>query len=79
MPSTAELERKSLIELAVLCGNVAASPSANKSTVEKAHALRLEWVRLHPSPYPVFEEQQKLEAKQESLKKRMVEFLAVTL
>jgi hypothetical protein len=79
VPSAAELERKSLIELAVLCGNVAVSPSADKGTVDKAHALRLEWVRLNEPPNPVFEEQQKVEAQQESLKKRMVEFLAVTL
>jgi hypothetical protein len=79
VPNAAELERKSLIDLAVLCGNVAVSPSADKGTVDKAHALRLEWVHLHQPPHPVLAEQQKVEAEQESLKRRMVEFLAIAL
>jgi len=63
---------KSLIELAVLCGKVAGSPGADSKTADKAHELRLEWVRLQrPLRHP--KEQQKLET---PLKERMGEFLA---
>lgn len=79
MPSAEKLEHKNLTELAVLCGKVAAIPSADKGIVETAHALRLEWVRLQQSLHPSLSEQQKIEAQQESLKKRMVEFLVRTL
>ena len=79
MPSAAELERKSLIELAVLCGTVAASAASDKDRVEKAHALRFEWVRLQQPRSSDFEKQRKVENQQEALKKRMVEFLAVAL
>jgi hypothetical protein len=48
VPSAEELG-KSLTELVVLSGKVAAIPSADKGTVDKAHALRLEWVRLQQS------------------------------
>ncbi len=79
MPSAAELERKNLTELVVLCGKVAAMASADKGIVETAHALRLEWVRLQQSLHPALKEQQKIETQKESLKKRMVEFLVRTL
>jgi hypothetical protein len=73
-----ELEGKSLTELAVLCGGVASNPGADSATVKKAHALRLEWVRLQHLPHPALalKESQQLEAQRESLRKRMVEFLS---
>ena len=73
-----ELKRKSLIELAVLCGKIAGNSSANREAANKAHALRLEWVRLQEPPQTTLQEQQKPEARQEALKQRMAEFLATT-
>jgi hypothetical protein len=78
MPPREELERENLTVLAVLCGKVAGDPSADSATVDKAHALRLEWVRLQQAPHPVLKEQQKIEAQKESLRKRMAEFLSGT-
>ncbi len=71
-----ELEGKSLTELAALCGNVTSNPAADPAAIEKAHALRLEWVRLQHPLHLDSTEQQKIEAQKESLKKRMAEFLS---
>jgi hypothetical protein len=57
--------------LALLCANVAKHRSANRKQSDAAHALRVEWVRLDRSPHD-----DKVEAEEESLKKRMAEFLA---
>jgi len=76
VPTKQELERRNLTDLAVLCQQVADSPSADSVTAEKARVLKLEWVSLQTPPHPVLKEQEKIEAKKESLKKRMAEFLA---
>ena len=41
-----ELKRKRLPALASLCAQIAGSPSADKETADKAHRLRVEWIRL---------------------------------
>ena len=64
------ISKKSLPELAEMCGNVA-SHSADPRQSDTAHALRAEWVRLSFKPHD-----DKMEADQESLKNRMVEFLS---
>jgi hypothetical protein len=74
-----ELETKDLTELAILCGKVAGKPSTDRETVKRAYALRLEWVRLQRLPIPALEEQPRAEAQQQSLKKRMAEFLVAAL
>ncbi len=80
LPSREQLERKGSTELAVLCGAVADSPSADADTAEKAVQLKHEWALLvAQQPQHVLAEQQRIEAKMESLKKRMAEFLAHTL
>ena len=79
MPTKDTLERKSLRELAVLCGKVADIPSADSIAVERAHALRMEWVQLQRPPRPALNQQQKIKAQQESLRKRMAEFLTGAL
>jgi hypothetical protein len=73
-----ELERKNLTDLAVLCGKVADSRSTDSGTARKARELKQEWALLiAQEPHPVLEEQKKIEAQKESLRKRMVDFLAV--
>ena len=66
------LHELDLTELAELCTNVARHSSANRNQTDAAHALRQEWVQLglkhlldhgHTEP-------------EESLRKRMLEFLA---
>lgn len=74
-----ELKRKTLTELAVLCGKVAGNPAVGPEIADKAHALRSEWVRLQKPPQPTLKEQQKLETQQAALKERMAEFLATVM
>jgi hypothetical protein len=76
MPTKTELERRSDIALAALCGEVAGSSSVNSATVEEARGLRQEWVLLQRRPSPSLEEQREIEAKKESLRNRMIDFLA---
>ena len=68
--------RKNLVEqdlagLAEMCGNVSRSRSADHRQSETAHRLRAEWVRLS-----IRFRDDKSGADEESLKKRMVEFLS---
>ncbi len=82
MPTKKELECRDFTDLAVLCGKVADSPSADSITAEKAWKLKREWVLLiakETPPPPSLKEQQEIEAQKESLKKRIAEFLAVNL
>jgi hypothetical protein len=72
MTGVEQFKSKSLAELAQLCGKIAGNPGADSKTADKAHELRLEWVRLQ-QPMRQPKEQQKLEAQ---LKDRMAEFLA---
>lgn len=67
------LHELDLARLAELCANVAINRSANHTQTDTAHALRMEWIRLglHHSP-----QDDKKEAQNESLKKRMLEFLS---
>jgi hypothetical protein len=60
-----------LTRLAELCANVANNSSDNKQS-GTAYALRVEWVRLHLNRPP---SDDKTGAEEESLKKRMAEFL----
>ena len=62
-----------------MCQQVADSPSVDPFTAEKARALKLEWVRLQTPPATTLEEEKRLEAQRESLKKRMADFLAAVL
>jgi len=59
----------------VLCGKIAGNPGADSETADKAHQLRLEWVRLQ-QPMHQPKEQQRLETQ---LKDRMAEFLAMAM
>lgn len=67
------LHELDLDELAEFCGNVAINHSANQTQAETAHSLRMESIRLSLNHSPRDDEK---EAKRESLKKRMVEFLS---
>jgi len=58
--------------LALLCANVAKKCSADRKQSDAAHALWVEWVQLHSERTA----QDNIEAEDESLKKRMAEFLA---
>ena len=63
------LHELDLAGLSRLCANVAINHSANLTQTDTAHALRAEWVQLD-----VRFREDKTEA-EESLKKRMLEFL----
>lgn len=65
------LER-TLSGLALLCANVAKKSSADRKQSDAAHTLWVEWVQLHSEPAS----HHSIEAEEESLKKRMAEFLA---
>ncbi|MBI3670975.1 MAG: hypothetical protein HY237_14490 [Acidobacteria bacterium] len=82
MPPKQELERRDLTELAVLCGKIAERPSADSETIETARGLKEEWVLLvarETPPLPELRLQQEVERQKESLKGRMVDFLAGVL
>lgn len=66
-----ELKRKRLPALASLCAQIAGSPSVDKETADKAHRLRVEWIRLQQLSHFSPEDQEKIE----SLKKHMIDFL----
>jgi hypothetical protein len=74
-PTKTELERRADIALAELCGKVAGSSSAD---FEEALGLRQEWVSLvgRETPPPSLTKQQEIDAEKESLRNRMIEFLA---
>ena len=59
--------------LALLCANVAKNRSADRKQSDAAHALRVEWVQMQLDRSP---HDDKVEAEEKSLKKRMAEFLA---
>ena len=65
------LQELDLEGLADLCRNVARTNFADRRPSDTAHALRMEWVRLSFRL-----RNDKTEAEEESLKKRMVEFLS---
>ena len=76
MPTNAEIEKLSLIDLAVLCKKVADDPTHyTKEAAGKALDLKREWVILQTEPHPDLREEQRRQAQLESLQKRMVEFL----
>jgi hypothetical protein len=66
-----DLERKRLPALAALCAQIAGSPSVDKETADKAHRLRVEWIRLQQLSRSSAEDHSKFD----SLKKHMIEFL----
>jgi hypothetical protein len=66
-----DLHEQDLSGLAQLCANIASSRSATRPQSDRAHVLRVEWVRFNGSP-----KNSKTEAEIESLKKRMLDFLA---
>ncbi len=77
MPTKQELEQLPLTLLAQKCRKIAEDPSI---AGEKARQMNNEWgLLIAQQPHPVLAEQQKIETQMESLKKRMVEFLAATL
>jgi hypothetical protein len=67
------LDEQDLTALAEMCANVARNVAGNSKQSDKAHALRVEWVRLGLNR--ALNDGDKKGA-EESLKKRMVEFLA---
>ncbi len=82
MRTKTELGRRNLIDLAVLCGAVADSPSPDSATAEKAWKLKREWVLLVAKETPPprsRKEHRQIEAEKESLKERMAEFLSARL
>jgi hypothetical protein len=81
MPTKADLEEMHLVDLAVMCGNVADNPSADSVTAEKARGFKRDWVLLIAKETPPPNElktREEIERQKESLKKRMIEFLAGT-
>ncbi len=64
---------QNLSGLALLCANVAKKSSADRKQSDAAHTLWVEWVQLHSERTP---DDGQVEAEEESLKKRMAEFLA---
>jgi hypothetical protein len=79
MPTTDELQIRSLTELAVLCNKVVEDPSQDPTAADEARKLKREWTALQaPSPSS-FEKAKKIEGKKEKLKQRMAEFLAQVL
>ena len=66
------LHEQDLTALAEMCANVARNTSANPKQSDTAHALRVEWVRLGLNRS--LNDGDKTGA-EESLKKRMLEFL----
>lgn len=67
-----QLQEQDLKGLAEMCANVARSDAAGPEQSDTAHALRIEWIRLKLDRSL---DGSRAEA-EESLKKRMVEFLA---
>jgi len=79
MPTKQELESMKLVQLSVLCQQVAESPSADSVTAEKARRLKWEWRELENLPPETAKGQQENASQKEALKKRMADFLAATL
>jgi len=77
MSAKTELASKKLIELASLCGDVAADPSIDFAAREKMNLLRQEWLRLQKSG-PILREDGRIEVQENLLKSRMIEALADT-
>jgi hypothetical protein len=80
MPTKQELENLNIIYLAVLCQQVADSPTADEKTAQKGWQLKREWVVLVGRESPSagsYQEHEKVQAEKEELKKRMAEFLAL--
>ena len=81
MPSRREqrLQDKRLIELAALCAEVASNPACDSRIAEQAQALRMECVILAAAQTQrmlVPGEQEEIEAQEQSLKRRIIEFLS---
>lgn len=66
-----QLECKRLPALAALCAQIAGCPSVDKQTADKAHKLRVEWIRLQQLSRSSVEDHSKFD----SLKRHMIEFL----
>jgi hypothetical protein len=64
---------QNLSGLALLCANVAKKSSADRKQSDAAHILWVEWLQLYRERTP---RDSKVEAEEQSLKKRMAEFLA---
>jgi hypothetical protein len=82
MPPKQELEHENLTKLAARCQELADDPSAGSAAAEKARGLKQEWVSLIRAATPPLSEAKELKeikAQEQSLKARMVTFLASTL
>jgi cysteine synthase len=83
MPSKQELESRNLLELGALCLEVAEIPSASSVEADQARELEretglLKHVESPNNPHPMLSEKTIIQAKKESLKRRMVDFLMAT-
>jgi hypothetical protein len=65
--------------LAVLCGKVAESPSADSIEADQAWDLKREWTKLMRPPSMNLEEQRAIEAEIVKWKQKAVSFLAAVL
>jgi hypothetical protein len=84
MPTKQELESKSFSELNGLLRKVSENPSASSVEADQARGLRNEVLEFmeqpkYPSdPHPVLSGKTIIEAREESLKRRVVDFLSAT-
>jgi hypothetical protein len=84
MPTKPELELMNFAQLDALCQALAEEPCSDALTADQARGLRTELERLVDSkelamPHPVLRGKTIAEARTESLKRRMVSLLAVSL
>jgi hypothetical protein len=80
MPTLDELLRVSPNELVALCQGVADNPAAYLlAEAEEATKLKLEWENLQTLPNLDNTLQSRIEAQKESLRRRMIGFLAAVL
>ena len=80
MHTLAELERTSPNELAYLCQRVADNRAAYlPDAAEEAAKLKLEWENLQTPPNFSHALQTRIEAQKDSLRRRMIGFLAAVL
>jgi hypothetical protein len=80
MPTLDELLRISPNELVALCQRVADNPAAYLlAEAEEAARLKLEWQNLQTPPNSSHALQARIEAQKDSLRRRMIGFLAAVL
>jgi hypothetical protein len=75
-----ELNQMGMVPLAVICGKIAHDSATEATIAEKAGELKHEWAMLvaQQTPPPSdHNEMTKLENKQATLRKRMIDFLSV--